>query len=286
VDAFKVGSTQFVGLPFYSDGNTVEYRLELLVFNETTEFLESVQNISTFGVTGVAAMDSPAYLAVSNAQYDAGPYNAPSYVLKYNFEEKEFQPWQNISTSAARSPAFFRLGSIRFLAFPNYYDDTTGFSTNSVVFTLNIATGYFFLNQSIPTVGGDYMHPWTHNSLQYLAVVNLAGGGYTDVFKFSGVEGQFVNVSDGSRLYTTRPNGADVIDISGNTFMVVTTYQHSFATIYRWRQVKSRFEVAQELAFPYSSIVLLPHFFKIETDTFLAMADIIYKYCDSQFVVV
>jgi hypothetical protein len=288
VHAFKVDSVQYVALPFYHDSTTHNYRCELFIFNETMKRLVSSQNISTFGVMGVSAIiaqNGVTYLAVSNyLNQAASSFINPSYIMRYNNATKLFEHFQNITTHGAQPPEFYKFGSDTFLAIPNYYNGTTNL-LNSFIYKLDVTSGTFSLNQSIPTNGARHMKPWTRNSLQYLSAVNWKGG-YTDIFVFNSVQGQFVNVTSGSRLslLPSYPNGVDVIDIAGSAYMAVAPYSGTEGRIYKWNDALTRFEQTQQITI--FSGWYCPHFFSIGTDTFLALAELIYKFCGGQFVLV
>jgi hypothetical protein len=279
VNAFKVDSVQYVALPFYYDVATRDYRCELFIFNEATKLLVSAQNISTFGVRGVSAITAQSgvtYLAVSNYYNQAGLYNVPSYIMRYNKATKLFEHFQNVTTQGAFPPEFFRFGSDTFLTIPNYYD------SSSVIYKLDTVSGTFRLNQSIPTNGATHMKAWTHNSNQFLSVVNRDGD-YTEIFVFNSTQGQFVNVTSGSRLFSSYPNGADVIDIAGSAYMAVAPAATD-ARIYKWNNALTRFDQTQQITVP--SGWYYPHFFSIGADTFLALSKHIYKFCSNQFVLI
>jgi hypothetical protein len=283
VHAFNVGSAQYVALPFNWDGTTRDYRCELFVFNESTKLLVSVQNISTMGVSGVSAITAQSgvtYLAVANSVNDPGSRNIPSYIMRFNNATKLFEHFQNITTHGANPPEFFQFGTDTFLAIPNN-NDGSSFLQNSVIYKLNPSSGTFSLNQSIPTNGCRHMKPWTRNSQLYLSVVNQATASYIDTLVFDSMQGQFVNILNGSRLYSINTNGADVIDIANETYMAVSP-SSTYALIYKWSDAHARFDQIQSL--PATSGYFYPRFFTVGNNTYLALADHIYKFCDTQFV--
>jgi hypothetical protein len=276
VCTFKVGATQYVAMPFYSDGNTLDYRCELYIFNESTQLLVSAQNISTFGVMGVSAITAPngeTYLAVSNYRSQAGSWTIPSYVMRFNSTSKLFEHFQNITTIAAYPPEFFQFGSDTFLAIPFYSS-----IASSAIYKLNSTSGIFVFNQSIPTTDASHIKPWTRNSQQYLSAVNAGSKGYTDTFVFNRTLGQFVNLTSVTRLYSTNPIGADVVEIAGSAYMVVAPW----GTDARIYHALTQFEQTQQVTL--SSGFYYPHLFTLGLDTFLALANRIYKFCGGQFV--
>jgi hypothetical protein len=284
VCAFKVDSVQYVAMPFLSDGITYDYRCELYRFDEATRLLVSIQNISTMGVVGVSVMtaqNGATYLALSNNYNQAASFSISSYIMRYNNATKLFEHYRNVTTSGAMPPEFYQIRSDTFLAIPNNYNESTSSLVNSVIYKLDTTSGNFVLNQSIPTNGGSHLKPWIRNLSQYLSVVNQAGN-YVDVYRFDSTQGQFVNVSSGSRLFASNPNGADLIDIAGSTYMAVSS-GGSFALIYKWNDALTQFEQTQQ--FTVTSGWLFPHFFTIAADTFLALSDRIYKFCGGQFVI-
>jgi hypothetical protein len=283
--SFQVGSFQFVALPFFSDGTTNDYRCELLIFNEATQLLVSTQNISTFGVVGVAAItaqNGATYLAVSNFQNQAGSYNVPSYIMRYNNASKRFEHFQNVTTHGAMPPEFCPIGSDIFLAIPNQYDGTS-YSQTSVIYKLDSTLGTFTLNQSILTSGATHMKPWARNSQVYLSVVNSIGC-YTDIFVFNSTQGQFVTI--GGRLNSFYPQWADVTVVDNTAYMAVGPWvltNSGVALIYQWNGTSTRFELTQQV-----SVMSLgwynTHFFTIGVDTFLALANRIYRFCGGSFL--
>jgi hypothetical protein len=282
---FKVGSTQYVALPFYSDGITLNYRCELFTFNETTGLLTSAQNISTMSVVGVSAITTPTgitYLALSNFYGLTGSTNIPSYIMRYNNSTKLFQHFRNITTQGAYPPEWFQFGSDIFLAIPNLYDNGEWLQ-NSIIYKLDAESNEFSLNQTIPTNGGTHLKPWTRNSQLYVSVVH-SHGGYIDTFIFNSTLSQFVNMTGGSRLYSSNPNGVDVIDIAGHSYMAVAPQGSVFyARIYKWNDALTCFEQTQTFIVSASGWYY-PHFFTYDADAYLALADSIYKFCSGQFV--
>jgi hypothetical protein len=284
VHTFQLDSIQYVAVPFYYDGTTYEYRCELFFFNETTKLLVSAQNISTFGVSGVSVVTThtgSTYMAVSNFRNQAESYTVFTYIMRHNNSSKLFEHFQNISTLGAYPLEFLQFGADTFLAIPSEFDGTAHL-LNSTIYKLDALSGLFSLNQSISTDGASHMKPWTRNAQQYLSVVNRFGG-YTDIFVFDSVQGQFVNVTNGNRLYSSSPNGADVIDIEGSAYMVVAPWGTD-ARIYQWNDALTRFEQTQQIS--VTSDWLFPRFFTIGTDAFLALSDRIYQFCGGMFVLV
>jgi hypothetical protein len=282
VEAFKVDLTQYVALPFYRDGSTYNYRCELFIFNETTKRLVSAQNISTLGVYGVAAVTAQngiTYLAVSN--HNSGSNNIPSYIMRFNYATQLFEHFQNFTTQGAHPPEFYRFGSDTYLTFPNNYNGVTN-SLSSYIFKLNESSGTFAYFQNISTKGAHHLLPWTRNSELYMSVVNN-NAGYTDIFRFDSVQSKFLNITSGSRLFSSSPSGVDVIDIAGSTYMVIAP-DGTDARIYKWNDALTRF--AQTQNFTTSSGWLYPHLFTIGADTFLALSNRVYKFCGGQFVLV
>jgi hypothetical protein len=283
VHAFKVGSVQYVALPFiFDDMTNTNYRCELFVFNETTKLLASTQNISTFGVLGVSDITTPSgvtYLAVSNHRNQAGSYGIPSYIMQFNNATMQFEHFQNITTNGAYPPEFFRIDSDIFLAIPNSFNGSS-YLTDSFIYKLNTTSNLFSPSQIIATNGTTYMKPWKRNSHHYLSFVNR-NGGYTDTFVFDNVQGHFVNITDGNRLFSSNPIGAAVMDIANSTYMIVSPWGVD-ARIYRWNDAQARFEQTQQLV--VSSGWLFPHFFAISADSFLALSNRVYKFCGGQFV--
>jgi hypothetical protein len=277
VTAFNVGAMQYVALPFMYDGATYNYRCELFMFNESSMLLVSVQNISTFGVFGASALtaiDGVTYLALSNYRSQAGSSINPSYIMRYNNATGLFEHFQNVTTNGASVPELFTVYSDVYLAIPNYANNT------GVISKLDAVSGIFDFVQSISVSGGIHMKPWTRHSQHYLSVANYAGG-YVDVFAFNSSLGAFVNVSGASRLYSLKPNGIDVIETGGDTYMAVGPWGTD-ARIYKWNDTMSAFVQTQQVSI--TSDWYFPQFFMLAADTFLALADRIYKLCDGQFV--
>jgi hypothetical protein len=134
VSTFRLGSTQYVALPIYFDGSTNNVRCEIFAFNTTTSRLESYQNISTLGVTGVSAIMTPlngAYLAVSNYYTIDRLYTQASFIMRFN-NARQFEHFQNITTNGAFPPEFFNMGLQTYLTIPQQYDGST-FSMDSLV---------------------------------------------------------------------------------------------------------------------------------------------------------
>jgi hypothetical protein len=280
--AFKVGAAQFVALAFYDQGTTRDYRCELFVFNEATKLLVSVQNISTTGVTGVSSTttsDGVTFLALSNHRDKNGSYNIPSYIMRFNNQSQQFEHYQNISTIGAYPPEFFQVGTDTFLAIPLRYDGST-YLQQSVIYVLNVTTGWFSLNQSIPTYGGHHLVPWSRNSNQFLSIISSQGM-YIDVFIYNTTQGQFVNISSGVRLFSFSPQGAHVVTIADSLYMAVAPWGTD-ARIYKWNDELTAFDQLQELEL-YPFDWYFPHFFTVGVDTFLALSDRIYKFCGGQF---
>jgi hypothetical protein len=133
-------------------------------------------------------------------------------------------------------------------------------------------------HQTIPTNGGYHLKPWTRLSQTYISVVNV-NGWYTDVYVYSGSLGRFVDT--GHRLHSSAPQGADVIDIAGDTYMAVSA-EGSDARIYWWNDTDGKFYEKQRVAF--NTVSSYPQFFTIGSDTLLAIAFSIFRFCNGLFV--
>jgi hypothetical protein len=230
-------------------------------------------------MSAITSSNGTTFLAVSNYRNEAGAYDIPSYVMRYNTSTKLFEHFQNITAYGAYPPEFYQIGSDTFLTIPNYYNGANE-AINSVIYKLDASSGYFSLFQNIPTNGGTHLKPWTRNSQQYLSVVNWHGG-YIDIFVLNPTQGQYVNVTSGSRLFSSGPHGADVIDIAGDTYMAVAP-EGVDVRIFKWSDAISRFEQTQRVS--VTPGFFYPHFFTVGADTFLALADMIFKFCGNIFV--
>jgi hypothetical protein len=244
--------------------------------------LQSFQNISTFGGLGASAVttaNGDIYLAIANSISSIRIHNQPVYVMRYT---QQFHHFQNISARGAHPIEWFSIDADTFLAIPNYFDDITRQSTTSEIYKLDTASGIFVLNQTFPTIGATYMKPWLRYSQPHMSIVNYWDG-YTDTYVFNHLQGQFVNISDGARLYTTGPVAAEVTEIDGTTYMVVSPYSSTDILLYKWNDTQTRFQQTQALT---SWGWFYPRFLTINSDIFLTLSDRIVKFCGDQFVLV
>jgi hypothetical protein len=281
VHAFTVGATQYVALPYYSDGTTLDYMCELFIFNESSFLLTSAQNISTMGVRGVSAVSAQngeTYLAVSNSRNQAGIHNIDSYIMRYNSTTQSFDHFQNITTHGACPPEFFLLGGETFLVIPNNYNGLTS-TLGSDIYKLDAASAVFFLNQTIVTFNVRLIRAWTYNSLQLLFVANSARN-FVDVYVFNATQSMFV--LSGDRLYSQSCGGADVMDIADSMYVAVSSLGDPSASIYTLNDTTPSFAQTQQLTL--TSGWFIPHIFTAGADTLLALADHVYKFCDGKFV--
>jgi hypothetical protein len=284
IGAFKIQTSQYVALPFYADLFTLNYRCEIFVFNETLYQLQSIQNISTFGAQGVAVTTAQktgqTYLFVSNFKDQSGWYIQPSYIMKFRNSSGVFEHMQNITVNGAYPAEFFDIDTDTYLAVPNEFDGSTH-KLNSTIYILDTSSGTFVVKQTIPTVGASHIKPWVRNLEPLLSVVNYRGD-YVDTYKYSSSLGIFENVTSGGRLACSYPNGADVIEIAGTTYMVVAPF-NTTVNVFKWNATLFRFEHAQQFSVTYDWHY--PHFFSIGFETFLAIGNLVLKFCEDQFVV-
>jgi hypothetical protein len=281
VDAFKVETAQYVALPFYNSGTTYDYRCELFLFNESAQLLVSSQNISTFGVEGVSAITSHngvTFLAVSNNYNQAGSYNVVSYIMRFNGATKLFEHLQNVTTTGAFLPEFFKIASDTYLAIPNFFNGTS-YLQGSVIYKLNSLFDTFSTMQTIMTDGGTHIKPWTRNSLLFLSVINYRVG-LIDIFAFDSTQARFVQ---GTALSISSPCAADVIDIAGSVYMAIAP-SGTNGRIYKWNDATATFETTQSITVSSDSAWYRAKFLTAQADTFLALGDRLYKFCGGQFV--
>jgi hypothetical protein len=284
VTAFLASNgVQYVVLPFYFDGaTTMNFRCEVFRFDTSSLRLASVQNISTFGAYGAAATIAygSTYLAIAN-NYADGNYLTVTYIMQLN-NASQFIHFQNISTFGAYPPEFFQVGGNTYLAIPNH-NDNSRFDLYGTIFVMNSTTKLFSLTQSIPMNAGSHLKPWSWNSQTYLSVVNSAS--YIETYMFNSISGLFVNLTS-AWLYSYNPNGVDVASINGTIYQVVAPCCGSTdSRVFRWNSTATHFDTIQQIT-STSLDFQFPLLFSVGSDTLLAMANRVFKWCGGQFVTV
>jgi hypothetical protein len=285
VCAFNAGPSQYLAVPYYFDFATYDVHVELFAFDENVRQLVSVQNISTYGAVGVSAVtttEGDCFLSISNYLSQAKSYNNPSFILRFNDSSLRFDHWQNVTTHGSYPSEFFSIASATFLAIPNYYNGST-WLVDSMILRFDATSRMFVVNQSITTFGCTHLKPWTRGSMNFLTIVSNHGQ-FADTYIFNTSIGRFENVTNGARIFASYPQGADVVNIAGETYMVLgPNPQVATITLYRWNDPISGFTKTQQISVAIT-LWMYPHFFKTETDAYLAVADRIYIFCSGKFV--
>jgi hypothetical protein len=278
------GGYDFVAVAFLAtSGLTTDAYCTIYRFSPTSESLSPLQNVSSVGSTGATfvVIEAKLYLMVSaNRNGTSGSYSAMSTIYNYNVSTSLFDYTQQIPTSSAQPPESFYINDTCLLAVPNFYDGSTH-TLLSKIYQFNSTTLVFDLKQLILTDGATHMKPWVFHSTVYLAVVNSFGM-YADVYTYNTNSGLFeaqshVNVAQGVQ-------GCDLTTIRDSMYLALTPNPGSVVLLYKFNEQSKSFSSLQNITLPVSNIWLYPSFLPIFGDTYLAVADSIFKFCDDSFV--
>jgi hypothetical protein len=284
ISAFRVNNIQYVAIPYYSDSLTSNLRCELFVFDDTNQSLLSAQNISTYGVVGVAStrIGDFTYLAVSNYYNDSSASRTTySSILRFNNASGAFQPHQLIITSGAEPPEFFTINGDTYLTIANNYDGVTH-SLISVILKYSMSSSSFEYFRGVPTEGGRQLLFMTSNNLHYLLVTNYFSG-IIDVHVYDGMLQKLLNFADNATsLALPLANAATTATINGDMYFIVAPSEGGAAIVYILNTLTSSFDIFQRIPVPAREI--RPLVVKVGYDTLLFLDERMYAWCDGSFV--
>jgi hypothetical protein len=276
--AFSARKEHFLAIAYTTVNNSFSLsRVDIYVLDELAPSLTSIQTIPASAAAGTSAavIGTTTFLAIANALNDtAGATTTYSYIMRLNSSTLLFSHFQNISTQSTTAPLFFTINSDTYLAFPSYPTNTS--SAISVIYKYDAASDSFILQQSIPGARVVQFLVLSFMGDTYLLAVMPASFSVA-VYTHSASNSTFTLTSTvATPNYFT--SGVSVVTEYDKVRLIVTS---SIAA--RQYTCSNMSATCDMLDLPVSGSVL-SHTFNIGADSFVAVNDSVYKFCDNVFV--
>ena len=146
-------------------------------WNNIFQQFESYQELPTKGATCFTAFEinNERYLAVSNF-FDGVSHAVDSVVYHWSTKFLRFEFFQNLHTVGAHHIVYFEHHGKHYLAVSQYAADQldSAISSFSLIYRLEISSGFFAVLMQVPTKGAMQMEPFILGQDLFIAVANSA----------------------------------------------------------------------------------------------------------------
>ena len=182
-ESFSMNSGSGLDTPFlivanhFDDITGYSTASEILKWNNISQRFIHWQYIPTTGATSIAVfqINNQWYAAISNF-FDGVSHEVDSLIYRWSTVSSQFEFFQRLHTIGAHHIAYFNHRSLHYLAVSQYGTDSleSSISSYSLLYRLNIESGYFEIFMKLNTKGAMQIEPFRIGTNLFLAVANSA----------------------------------------------------------------------------------------------------------------